>query len=50
MMGGMGMMGGAGGGQQGGDKEHKSKVQLAGSTEQVFGKPKKSAPPVLGED
>ncbi|WP_033436741.1 WXG100 family type VII secretion target [Saccharothrix sp. NRRL B-16314] len=51
MMGGMGMMGGAGaGGQQGGEKEHKSKVQLAGSTEQVFGKPKKSAPPVLGED
>ncbi|NUT46882.1 MAG: hypothetical protein HOV94_06100, partial [Saccharothrix sp.] len=52
MMGGMmggGMMGGAGG-QQGGDKEHKSKVQLAGSTEQVFGKPKTSAPPVLGED
>ncbi|GAB2994769.1 WXG100 family type VII secretion target [Saccharothrix stipae] len=50
MMGG-GMMGGMGaGGQQGGDKEHKSKVQLAGSTEQVFGKPKKSAPPVLGED
>ncbi|WP_367134875.1 WXG100 family type VII secretion target [Saccharothrix sp. HUAS TT1] len=46
-----GMMGGMGaGGQQGGDKEHKSKVQLAGSTEQVFGKPKKSAPPVLGED
>ncbi|WP_158844804.1 WXG100 family type VII secretion target [Saccharothrix deserti] len=50
MMGG-GMMGGMGaGGQQGGDKDHKSKVQLAGSTEQVFGKPKKSAPPVLGED
>ena len=50
MMGG-GMMGGMGaGGQQGGDKEHKSKVQLAGSTEQVFGKPKKSAPPVLGEE
>ncbi|PSL54758.1 hypothetical protein B0I31_106274 [Saccharothrix carnea] len=48
---GAGMMGGMGaGGQQGGDKEHKSKVQLAGSTEQVFGKPKKSAPPVLGED
>ena len=49
---GAGMMGGGmgAGGQQGGDKEHKSKVQVAGSTEQVFGKPKKSAPPVLGED
>lgn len=48
---GAGMMGGMGaGGQQGGDKEHKSKVQLAGSTDQVFGKPKKSAPPVIGED
>ncbi|MFE9744857.1 WXG100 family type VII secretion target [Saccharothrix saharensis] len=48
---GAGMMGGMGaGGQQGGDKDHKAKVQLAGSTEQVFGKPKKSAPPVLGED
>ncbi|MFC0066171.1 WXG100 family type VII secretion target [Umezawaea endophytica] len=47
------MMGGApmgGGGQQGGDKEHKSKVRLAGSTEDVLGKPKKSAPPVLGQD
>ncbi|MFD1150715.1 hypothetical protein ACFQ3T_26595, partial [Saccharothrix hoggarensis] len=48
---GAGMMGGmAGAPQQGGDKDHKAKVQLAGSTEQVFGKPKKSAPPVLGED
>lgn len=49
-----GMMGGApmggGGGQQGGDKEHKSKVRIAGSTEDLFGKPKKTAPPVLGQD
>ncbi|MDQ2582520.1 WXG100 family type VII secretion target [Saccharothrix yanglingensis] len=45
----MGAMGGAGG-QQGGDKEHRAKVRLAGSTEQLFGKPKKSAPSVLGED
>ena len=48
-----GMMGGApmgGGGQQGGDKEHRSKVRLAGSTEDVLGKPKKTAPPVLGDD
>ncbi|GAA3461097.1 WXG100 family type VII secretion target [Saccharothrix longispora] len=45
----MGATGGAGG-QQGGDKEHRAKVRLAGSTEQLFGKPKKSAPSVLGED
>ncbi|MGM1059065.1 WXG100 family type VII secretion target [Saccharothrix sp. Mg75] len=47
-----GVMGGMGaaGGQQGGDKEHKAKVRLAGSTEELFGRPKKSAPPVLGED
>ena len=49
MMGG-GMMGGGAGGQQGGDKEHKSKFRLTGSTEEVFGKPKKTAPPVVGED
>ncbi len=45
----MAPMGGGAGGQQGGDKEHKSKVRLAGSTEEVFGKPKKTAPPVVGE-
>ncbi len=46
-----GMMGGAPmGGQQGGDKEHRPKVRLAGSAEEVLGKPKKSAPPVLGQD
>jgi len=48
-----GMMGGApmggAGGQQGGDKEHKSKVRIAGSAEELLGKPKKTAPPVLGE-
>lgn len=48
MMGGM-PMGGAGG-QQGGDKEHKSKIRIAGSTEDLLGKPKKSAPPVVGQD
>jgi hypothetical protein len=48
MMGGA-PMGGAGG-QQGGDKEHKSKVRIAGSTEDLLGKPKKSAPPVVGQD
>ncbi|GAA2663975.1 MULTISPECIES: WXG100 family type VII secretion target [Actinosynnema] len=49
MMGG-GMMGGAPGGQQGGEKEHKSKFRLTGTIEEVYGKPKRSAPPVLGED
>ncbi|GAA1279394.1 WXG100 family type VII secretion target [Saccharothrix xinjiangensis] len=54
---GMGMMGGmmappvaGAGGQQGGDQDHKSKVRIAGSTEELFGKPGKSAPPVLGDD
>ncbi|WP_157767934.1 WXG100 family type VII secretion target [Actinosynnema pretiosum] len=49
MMGG-GMVGGAPGGQQGGEKEHKSKFRLTGTIEEVYGKPKRSAPPVLGED
>ncbi|MFC6089194.1 WXG100 family type VII secretion target [Saccharothrix lopnurensis] len=42
-------MGGAGG-QQGGDREHQSKVRVTGTAEELFGRPKKSAPPVLGED
>ncbi|GGP58249.1 WXG100 family type VII secretion target [Saccharothrix coeruleofusca] len=55
MVGGMGMVGGGvmgapGGGQQGGDKEHKAKVRVTTTTEDVFGKPKKTVPPVLGED
>ncbi|MBB5954886.1 uncharacterized protein YukE [Saccharothrix tamanrassetensis] len=46
-----GMMGGMGaGGQQGGDKDHKSKVRITGTTEELFGKPKKTAPPIVGED
>jgi uncharacterized protein YukE len=49
-MGGGMMGGGAGGGQQGGDKEHKSKFRLTGSPEELLGKPKKTAPPVVGED
>ncbi|WP_309117504.1 hypothetical protein [Saccharothrix sp.] len=54
---GMGMMGGGmmgaamgAGGQQGGDKEHKSKFRITGTTEELLGKPKKTAPQVLGED
>ncbi|MCK2236891.1 MULTISPECIES: hypothetical protein [unclassified Crossiella] len=52
-MGGMmpmgGMMGGGGGGQ-GGDQEHKSKTRVTASSSELFGKPKKAAPPVIGED
>ncbi|CCH35113.1 hypothetical protein BN6_78950 [Saccharothrix espanaensis DSM 44229] len=52
MAGGMmgGMAGAGAGGQQGGDKEHKSKVRITGTTEELFGKPKKTAPQVVGED
>ncbi|MEV6243110.1 WXG100 family type VII secretion target [Lentzea sp. NPDC051838] len=46
-----GMMGGAGaGGQQGGDKEHKAKMRLTGSIDDLLGKPKKAAPKTIGED
>jgi hypothetical protein len=39
-----------GGGQQGGDKEHKSKQRLTGSIDDLLGKPKKAAPKVIGDD
>ncbi|GAA3841688.1 hypothetical protein GCM10022243_05130 [Saccharothrix violaceirubra] len=45
-----GMIGAGAGGQQGGDKEHKSKYALSGTSEALLGKPKKTAPPVLGDD
>jgi hypothetical protein len=37
-------------GGQGGDKEHKPKQRLDSSTEALFGKPKKTTPPVIGDD
>jgi hypothetical protein len=45
-----GMMGGMGGagGKGGGDTEHKSKVRVEGDPAEVFGKPGKTAPPVIG--
>ncbi|MCO1576460.1 hypothetical protein M8C13_11940 [Crossiella sp. SN42] len=46
----MGGMMGAGGGGQGGDQEHKSKTRVTASSTELFGKPKKAAPPVIGED
>ena len=42
---GMGMGGGAGG-----DQEHKSRSRVIGDPEDIFGKPTKSSPPVIGED
>ncbi|HVK24760.1 MAG TPA: hypothetical protein VM677_25655, partial [Actinokineospora sp.] len=50
--GGMPMMGGMGGmgGQQGGDAEHKSRNRVVGSPEDIFGKPTKTSPSVIGED
>ncbi len=47
---GMAPMGAMGGGQQGGDKEHKPKQRLSGSIDDLLGKPKKAAPKVIGED
>lgn len=46
----MGGMMGAGGGGQGGDQEHKSKTRVTASSTELFGKPTKAAPPVIGED
>ncbi|MFI6098967.1 hypothetical protein ACIA8G_25725 [Lentzea sp. NPDC051213] len=50
MMGGMAPMMGGQGGQQGGDKEHKAKMRLTGSIDDLLGKPKKASPKVIGED
>ncbi|HEY8372860.1 MAG TPA: WXG100 family type VII secretion target [Pseudonocardiaceae bacterium] len=51
-MGGMGMMPMMGGmaGAQGGDSEHRRKVQRTTDPTELFGKPRKSAPSVLGDD
>ncbi|WP_228771826.1 WXG100 family type VII secretion target [Actinokineospora iranica] len=49
MMGGMPMMGGMGG-QQSGDAEHKSRSRVVGDPEDIFGKPTKASPSVIGED
>jgi hypothetical protein len=47
-MGGMGMGGMKGG--QGGDQEHKSKYRVAGNAKEIFGKPGRAAPPVIGNE
>jgi uncharacterized protein YukE len=48
--GGGGMMGGMGGMRpgQGGDQEHKAKTRLSGDIKDLFGKPDRTAPPVIG--
>ncbi|RLK60825.1 hypothetical protein CLV68_1339 [Actinokineospora cianjurensis] len=49
MGGGMPMgMGGMGGG--GSDSEHKRRTRVTGDPEEIFGKPTKSSPPVIGDD
>lgn len=52
MGGGMGMMGGMGGmgGQQGGDSEHKTRNRVMADPVDIFGKPTKTSPSVIGED
>lgn len=45
---GMGGMGGMRGG--GGDSEHKSKIGVSGDPREIFGKPERTAPPVIGEE
>ncbi len=48
MMGGMPM--GGMGGQQGGDSEHKNRNRLTADPVDIFGKPTKTSPSVIGED
>jgi uncharacterized protein YukE len=49
--GGMGMGGMGGGGRGGGgDQEHKSKIRISGDIRDIFGKPDRTTPPVIGEE
>lgn len=43
-----GMMGGGGMGNMGGDIERKSKGRTTTESAEIFGKPEKTAPPVIG--
>lgn len=45
----MPMMGGMGAGQ-GGDEERRGKSNVTADPTEIFGKPSKTAPPVIGED
>ncbi len=50
-MGGMMPMGGmGGGGQAGGDNEHKSRSRVVADPTDIFGKPTKTSPSVIGDD
>lgn len=49
--GGMPMMGGmGGGGGQGGDQEHKRSSRVVGDPTDIFGRPTKTSPPVIGDE
>ncbi|EWC63589.1 putative: hypothetical protein [Actinokineospora spheciospongiae] len=48
MMGGMPMGGGMG--AQGGNNEHKARTKVAGNPEDIFGKPGRASPSVIGDD
>ncbi len=50
MMGGGMPMGGGMGGQQGGGTEHKSRTRVVGDPGDIFGKPTKASPSVIGDD
>ncbi|OLR91144.1 hypothetical protein BJP25_28760 [Actinokineospora bangkokensis] len=50
MMGGGMPMGGGMAGGQGGGNEHKAKTKVAGNAEDIFGKPAKASPAVIGDD
>jgi uncharacterized protein YukE len=44
------MMGGMGGGAQGGDQDHKNRSRVVGNPTDIFGKPEKASTPVIGAD
>ncbi|MFC7617904.1 hypothetical protein ACFQV2_35350 [Actinokineospora soli] len=47
---GMPMMGGGMMGGQNGANEHKPRNRVQGKPEDIFGKPEKASPPVIGND
>jgi uncharacterized protein YukE len=49
-VGGMPMMGGMGGAGQGGDQEHKRSARVVGDPTDIFGRPTKTSPSVIGEE
>jgi uncharacterized protein YukE len=49
-VGGMPMMGGMGGAGQGGDQEHKGRSRVVGDPTDIFGRPTKTSPSVIGDE